>query len=286
MRTPMRDCLREPTPDERADEVIRQAELAKVQIFPVAGKVAIPENFCHTAVIDERYMIVGGHVDEAMYSKIEKGEYVDFGKLIQRDRVLMEDDQQLEMVICGGHTYYVPVQETASINSYVKWEQAFRVFTNIYSRVNPQRSTELIEYNHVIHTISMVYVWDNVYLYDKDFRIHMGRNPEWNWSMILQKTCTLRLRDRIQGSTHGGFSSPGQGQSPKNKSADPCRRFNRGKCTFGSACKYEHKCSYCFKFGHSILNCRKLQADQEWDRSRGFSRKDGKEERDKGQNRD
>ena len=103
--------------------------------------------------------------------KIQCGEYVDFRKLIQKDRVLAEDAQRLEMVIRGGRMYYIPVEDGVSISSYAKWEQAFTVFSNIYSKVNPNRSSELIEYNHVIHTISTVYAWDNMYMYDKDFRI-------------------------------------------------------------------------------------------------------------------
>ena len=133
--------------------------------------------------------------------------------------------------------------------------------------MNPHRSAELIEYNHVIHTISTVYQWDNVYLYDKDFRIHMGRNPECNQSTILQQSWSLRLRDRLQGGSSGSVV----GGSPKEKFGEPCRRYNQGKCNFGSACKYDHKCSYCLKLGHTILTCRKLAADIERGQARtGF----------------
>ena len=99
--------------------------------------------------------------------------------------VLAEEDQRLEMVIRGGHTFYVPVKESTAISSFGKWEQAFRVFSNIYTKANPHRASELIEYNHIIHTISLCYIWDNVYLYDKDFRMHIARNPDRNWSIIL-----------------------------------------------------------------------------------------------------
>ena len=32
---------------------------------------------------------------------------------------------------------------------------------------------------------------------------------------------------------------------------------------FGTSCRYEHRCSYCFRMGHPIVTCRKLQADRE-----------------------
>ena len=46
-----------------------------------------------------------------------------------------------------------------------------------------------------------------------------------------------------------------------------------GRCSFGSSCKYEHRCSYCFKFGHTVINCRRLKANQD-DKNTKFDRKD------------
>ena len=41
-----------------------------------------------------------------------------------------------------------------------------------------------------------------------------------------------------------------------------CKRFNRGHCTFGPSCRFEHRCKYCKKFGHGIHVCRKLKQDK------------------------
>ena len=215
-------------------------------------------------MIDDEYMLVGAHVDEATYNKIIEGKYVDFGKLIPHDRIAVEEDQRLEMIIRGGKTYWVPATETTSISNVIKWEQAFRVYSNIYTKQFPLCASKLIEYNHVIHSISSVYTWDNVYSYDKDFHIHMGKNPNCNWSIILQHSWSLRLRDKISRQDNSsGFNHNNNHKSGGGKSSDPCRRYNKGKCNFGPSCRYDHKCSYCFKFGHTILNCRKLQADRE-----------------------
>ena len=121
------------------------------------------------------FIVVSSHVDVNTIERIQKGEYVDFGKLIPRDRVLVEKDQRLEMIIRNSKTFYVPVSDTSAINSFARWEQAFRVYANIYTKVHQQRSAELIEYNHIIRTIALSYVWENVYLYDKDFHMHMAR---------------------------------------------------------------------------------------------------------------
>ena len=181
----------------------------------------------------------------------------------------MEENQRLEMIIHGGRTFYIPISEGANINGFAKWEQTFRVYANIYTKENPQRSSEMIEYNHVIHTISSTYVWDNVYQYDKEFRMHMA---ERSWAIILQQAWSLRLKDKLHITGENRSTSGG---SPHNRSNEPCRKYNRGKCQFGSGCRYDHKCSYCFKFGHTILTCRKLKADMDRGVNRGgnnFSR--------------
>ena len=169
-------------PEEIAARQITEAENAKTDLYPLPGKHAIHTKFrqgdyVNTAMINEDYIIVSGHVDENMLEKIQKGEYVDFGKLIPRDRVLMEEENRYEMVIKGGHSYYVLVSESSALPNFSRWEQAFRVYSNVYLKA---RSTELIEYNHVIHTILLSYSWDNVYMYDKDFHIHMSKHPECN----------------------------------------------------------------------------------------------------------
>ena len=173
----------------------------------------------------------------------------------------------------GGRTYWVPVGETTNVTSFSRWEQAFRVFSDIYNRHQPDRSTELIQYNHIIHTASLTYVWENVYTYDKDFRLHMSRHPDCSWGIILQQAWAMRLKDKVfhhennnQHGAHGRNSAESSGSGDRRGSGfnvnNICRRFNKLKCTSGSACRYEHRCLYCFKVGHAIVNCRKLAADK------------------------
>ena len=255
------------TAGEQSEQITKNVEKNKVRILPAKGNYDVI-NFKDTATIDETYVIVGSHLDSITIDKIKNGDYVDFGKLISRDWVLMEEDQRLEMINKNGKPFYVPVSEITAITSFAKWEQAFRVFSNIYSKANPHRSSELIEYNHIIHTISLSYIWDNVYLYDKDFRMHLARNPEHSWSIILQQAWSLRLKDRIHAALHESNGS-NAGASPSNAKDSPynyCKRYNKGHCSFGLSCRYNHRCSYCFKMGHSILTCRKLQADIERNR--------------------
>ena len=160
------------------------------------------------------------------------------------------------MVVKEGHTYWIPANssEGTSISGYGRWEQAFKVFSEIYMKVHPYRASELVQYNHLIHLASQTYIWENVYLYDKDFRIHMSKYPKRSWSIILQQAWTVRLHDKVKA--HSG------NEKLSHSKNEICKMFNKmRRCSYGAQCKFEHRCSYCFKIGHGIFNCRNWKAD-------------------------
>ena len=191
------------TPQEKSDQILQEAERFKARVFQTPGKVMDQgvhiesnQDMVHTLILDERYLSVASHVDLATKNKVVNNEYVDFSKLLPRDRVQVKEDQWMQFVSRGGMSFFVPVNESSGIHSFGKWEQAFRVFSDIYTRAHPGRSSELIQYNHTIYTASLTFIWDNVYLYDKDFRIHLAQNPSCSWAMILQQAWSLRLREK------------------------------------------------------------------------------------------
>ena len=119
------------------------------------------------------------HVEEAVCKRILNNKYVDLAKLLTRDRIDRVEDQRMELINRNGMSYWVPVGDrdtTGSITSFAKWEVAFRVFLNIYTAQYPFKSSELLQYCHVIYTASLSYIWENVYNYDREFRLHMSRH--------------------------------------------------------------------------------------------------------------
>ena len=263
-------CDRQPR-EEKTAQRIRETEAAKAALYKLPGESSfqspiynfdLSRDYLHSAMVDEDYLLVAAHVDEGTQRKIANQEYVDFAKLVPRDRVLSEEDSRLELVNRGGHTYFVPAAtstEMTTISNFSRWEQSFRVFATIYTNYYPARASELIQYNHLIHTASLSFSWENVYAYDQDFRIHMSRHPKRSWGIILQQAWSVRLKDRLMNSGQGSRNSNGSnnhsGQQGKNK-RDTCYRFNHGKCSYGQNCKFEHKCLICNNFGHGAWNCR------------------------------
>ena len=205
-------------------------------------------------------MLVGSHIDDTVKRKIGAGEYIDFAKLMPCDKINSEEDSRTEMVNRGGMSYWVPVsdRENTQITSFVKWEQAFRVYSDVYNSFHPGKAGELIQYNQIIYTASQTFTWENVYKYDREFRMHMSRHHlQRSWGIILQQAWSMFLKDKV--STPGGHSSVGSGNGNRNAGVKRklCFDYNAGLCTFGKCCKFDHRCSFCNKFGHGSHICRK-----------------------------
>ena len=106
--------------------------------------------------------------------------------------------------------------------------------------------------------------------------MHISKYPERSWSVILQQAWTMRLRDR--NSNSGGGSSRGNGAGSfgglQQRNRNICYKYNRGRCTYGFNCKFDHKCAICGKWGHGAYNCRKgsgFEREKYFDRETGES---------------
>ena len=241
---------------EKSEQVIRSVEAKRASLFTMKGNQDLIMNWqsnelIRSAGIDENYLVIGSHVDQALQEKIVNNEFVDFAKLLPRNRFSSEDNR-LELVSKGGATYFVPAadKDNTIISNFSRWKQAFRVFSNIFTRVHPQKVTQLIQYNHIIHLAANTYVWDNVYMYNKEFRMHISHFSQRNWSVILQQAWSMYLRDRLPARSETNHFSQGGKK-------EIWRRFNKGKCPNGASCKYNHHCEGCGKFGHGLHICRK-----------------------------
>ena len=65
----------------------------------------------HSVIADDNFLLVAAHIDEALRLRIEAGDYIDFSRLIPRDRLFQEDDNRMEMINKDGHMYWVPGKE-------------------------------------------------------------------------------------------------------------------------------------------------------------------------------
>ena len=257
--------------EQLADRMIREAEESKARVYAAPGKDVVITNveqspFMHAVLVDERYMALGSHIDESMKKKIISHDYIDFARLLPRNKIAEEDNSNMmKLINKGGYAYYTPARETdqSQVSSFSKWEQAFRVFTSIYTREYPHRASELAQYSYTIQTASATFTWENVYRYDREFRLHMKEFPGRSWGIILQQAWSMFLKDKLRYDSSDVNRTPGNGKfrggngGNGKEGKDKCKRFNRGKCTYGLSCRYNHRCNFCHKFRHGYHICRK-----------------------------
>ena len=267
-----------------AERLVQQAERNKARILEVPGRAKIdnitPENFLskmsgefmHSMLVDEEFSMVASHITESLKRKIINCEYVDFVKLLPREDFNMEMDEddadQYVMINEGGHTFWTPERELATgrrgsdqaaITFLHKWEQAFRIFSHVYTAAHPSRATELTQYSFIIHAAAQSFPWENAYAYDVIFRRHMSKFPTRSWGIILQEAWSLQMRTKnfshsSASSSNGSFVKDQKKRDPRR---DLCWKFNLGRCTYGVGCKFKHRCSLCLKFGHGSNSCRR-----------------------------
>ena len=57
-----------------------------------------PQHPQHSAWVDERYLVIGGHLDKNIVEKIIQHGYVDFARLLPKNKIQREEDHRLERV--------------------------------------------------------------------------------------------------------------------------------------------------------------------------------------------
>ena len=70
---------------------------------------------------------------------------VNLAKLILEKRPQFDEDDKLEIFNKNGQMYFLPASdnEQVRINSFEKWEEAFRIYASIFTKANPHRTIEI-----------------------------------------------------------------------------------------------------------------------------------------------
>ena len=146
----------------------------------------------------------------------------------------------------------------------------------IFCNANPECSGEIWQYVYVINKAASSFNWSNVMEYDVIFRQMMALNLKRSWAKTYTQMWNICLTEPIRhgydsnswGGKRGTPSSApaacGSGL-PSHKVArqakpDYCWKFNKGKCKFGSECKFVNRCSYCDSAAHGQNTCPKKGA--------------------------
>lgn len=255
---------------DRADEIIRDIQRNKANLAKPTGEL---NRQLETLLIDMNRFHLTSHVDRKLRDLILSGDFmVDFRKLIPQSRSRSKIDPRLNMIYKDGMPSFIPADKDAykDITGYTQWEVAFKVFMGIFVKKWPERANKLLEYSHVIHTASLTYPWESVFNYDIAMREIMTDCPTRLWGSICQHTWALEL-----GEPSNKISAQA---SPKVNKISPkvgrkvCWKFNKGRCTFGENCEFDHHCAVCGGRNHGRHNCYRRNKQDRGKEGRDFKK--------------
>ena len=227
---------------------------------------------------DDDFFHTTCHVDATTQTRIGRGEFIELEKLKQQmNRHLHEDDEGKLMNIANkdGCSYFVPANSKDSKITNVKtWDKVFRIYTTIYSRINPHRASEILQYVDIIHTAASTFNWENVAAYDYVFRHLMAQKPNRSWAKTYTQMWNLTLcggvnkfglpnngnsnRAANNTNSNNNYSNRGRQSGSSSWKDHCCWRFNKGgKCKFGRECRFDHRCNYCGSYSHYAQICPK-----------------------------
>ena len=101
----------------------------------------------------------------------------------------------------------------------------------------------------------------------------MEKHPNRSWAHTHMQLWSLTMKDHVYTRSNSVYDSAGRKKSLKERS---CWRYNKGKCTCGEDCKFEHRCSSCGSFNHIFLKCPRKGKKQEAESKTKNKRKEAK----------
>ena len=284
---------REAYAKEISSKAIIEAERNKAELIHPQGMsikdINIPPNVQMTVVdTDDDFLHIVCHIEPQLVIKIQKGEFVELEKLLQKpEHLRYEEDSKKIVIEKEGERFCVPCKKENKISNVRKWEQAFRVYATIYSQANPVRASEIWQYVEVINQAAAKFRWENVARYDYIFRHLMARNPQRSWAKTYTQMWTLELcggdNSQSANAKQNSFKSSRSGSNTGNQSYNwkdnCCWKFNKGdNCPHGKRCRYDHRCTYCGSYSHPSSSCPKKNGSQNQKKKRSSHGDEGKRE--------
>jgi len=217
---------------------------------------------------------------QRLVDKIIAGEYIDFNELPPA-RGISKPSKQLQED--AGAMAIAPAVKRP-IPDFFTWAQCFLLYATVVVSQDPARAADLNCYMYSMAHQAKRFRWPSWIVYDQNFRQEVAGNPGQQWAKADSSVYSRSFlgQDRIGGSwceaclsiDHITEDCPLEPPTPKRvrgKLSPPpagsqiqyCRKYNRnnGECSFGTRCKFVHRCHRC-DGDHPASRCPRKQHKQ------------------------
>ena len=114
---------------------------------------------------------------------------------------------------------------------------------------------DYIRYTEMIGELGCRFTWQSVLIFDDEYRQRQHKD-QFRWGSEAPHLATVVLRDRPLP-----LSRVAQRQRPiPSTKKDICLQFNRGVCSYGLRCIYQHVCSSCGKDHPFVLHASSMSS--------------------------
>ena len=174
---------------EKCKAVVQQPEGKCCSGHMVGSKLRLEDSN------DDDFFYIICHIDPVLIAKIEKGEYIELEKLLQKpEHLRMEDENKQILVNRDSQQFWIPFKDKENKTTGIrKWDQAFRVYATIYCKANPHRSLEIWQYVDTINNAAQKFSWEKVPKYDYVFRHLMHKKPNRSWAKTYMQMWAVEL---------------------------------------------------------------------------------------------
>ena len=198
-------------------------------------------------------------ISSRLVKRIQDGEFIDMSELTMDCLSMSLPDDTCK----PNHFGRRPV------TSIIEWTQCFTNYIAILVQAQPERTSDLLGYQHLILEAHLEYSGDGWAVYDRRFRqiaaTHSGtpwaRRDGDLWNMIFASSQRRPYCQYCFGSTHSSEQCNGA-LTTRPRKPRICRDWNYARCSFFS-CQYIHACLNCYNdplsgdSNHQFIYCPK-----------------------------
>ncbi|KIP09230.1 hypothetical protein PHLGIDRAFT_22995 [Phlebiopsis gigantea 11061_1 CR5-6] len=233
-----------------------------VGLSDIERTLVLKENYLRDTAAIKRLVLCHPkrpEIPDALWGDVIANRYVDLDKIFASLYSIDGDSSERFRIGELDLVTHTP-RSTRKISEHGDWTITWVIYQDAVTFLYPHREKELREYyNFVTGLFRSLAAGERMRAinYDRAVRSEVGRSNSklLNEATNLSHMYTQHIHAAgASASTAAGQPNPAK-RSRNSRNAEPCHRWNEGKCSRGTDCRYKHACNKCGSPRHVERDC-------------------------------